>query len=203
MYQACHLVCMIQALRRALVLIAVVSGLAAPALAAPPSDGKDAFGIAIGSSVRKIEGAKQFKPGWYNVPAPPKPDARFKSVAVEAFGDTGVCVIQAVSPEFARDEGGARIRQAIDRLADDFSTVYGQPEKLDVCTGFGCAPDLWGEDLQTGSRRYGYRWATHNGGPSSVRDISVVAVAHSVTSFVFLVQFDSSDITKCRAAEVR
>jgi hypothetical protein len=194
---------MIQALRRALVLIALMSGLAAPALAAPPSDGKDAFGIAMGSSVRKVEGAKQFKPGWYDVPAPPKPDARFKSVAVEAFSDTGICVIQAVSPEFTRDEGGAKIRQAIDRLADDFSTLYGQPEKLDVCTGFGCAPDLWGEDLQTGSRRYGYRWATHGGAAGSVRDISVVAVAHSVTSFVFLVQFDSNELTRCRFNEER
>jgi hypothetical protein len=202
MYWACHVIGMVQACHRAAVL-ALLIGLAAavPALAAPPSDGKDAFGIPMGAPIRKVEGAKPFKPGWYAVASPPKPDPRFKNVAVEAFSDTGVCVVQAVSPEVQGDADGAKIRQAIDRLADDFSVRYGQPEKLDVCTGLACAPDLWGEDMQTGERRYGYRWSMHNGPPGSVREVSVVALAHTVSSFVFVVQFDSSQLTACHMEE--
>ncbi len=56
---------------------AAMALLAGPAFAAPPSDGKDAFGVPMGGSIRKVEGAKAFKPGWYNLPAPPRPDPRF------------------------------------------------------------------------------------------------------------------------------
>ncbi len=186
-----------------LLLGLVLAALAAPAvLAAPPSDGKDAFGVPMGAQVRKLEGAKAFKPGWFQLAAPPKPDPRFAKVAVEAFADTGVCVVQAVSPEITGDPSGARLRLAMDRLADDFSVVYGQPQKLDSCHGGACAPDLWGEDLQTGDRRYGYRWEMHDASDHAVREVSVVAVAHSVSSSVFLAQFDSGDLTRCRANEL-
>jgi len=188
---------------RRLLLGLVLAALAAPAaFAAPPSDGKDAFGVPMGAQVRKLEGVKAFKPGWYQLAAPPKPDPRFVKVAVEAFADTGVCVVQAVSPEITGDPSGARLRLAMDRLADDFSAVYGQPQKLDSCHGGACAPDLWGEDLQTGDRRYGYRWEMHDASDHAVREVSVVAVAHSVSSSVFLAQFDSGDLTRCRANEL-
>ena len=188
---------------RRLLLGLVLAALAAPAaFAAPPSDGKDAFGVPMGAQVRKLEGVKAFKPGWYQLAAPPKPDPRFVKVAVEAFADIGVCVVQAVSPEITGDPSGARLRLAMDRLADDFSAVYGQPQKLDSCHGGACAPDLWGEDLQTGDRRYGYRWEMHDASDHAVREVSVVAVAHSVSSSVFLAQFDSGDLTRCRANEL-
>jgi hypothetical protein len=87
----------------------------------------------------------------------------------------------------------------MDRLADDFSAAYGPPQKLDVCKGGPCALNLWGEDLQTGDRRYGYRWTLHDAGADAVREVSVVAVAHSVSSFVFLAQFDSGALSACNA----
>lgn len=188
-------------IRTAVLTIAAVLFAAAGAHAAPPSGGRDAFGVAMGAPIGEVPGAKAFKPGWYNVPAPPSPDPRFAKVAVQAFPQTGVCVVQAVSPEITGDPAGARVRQAIDRLANDFSDAYGQPQKLDVCSKSAvCAPDLWGEDLQTGDRRYGYRWEMHGAPANSVREVSVVAVAHSVSSFVFLVQFDSGALTRCNAA---
>ena len=183
-------------------IVILLAALAAPALAAPSSSGKDAFGVPMGGSVRKLEGARSFKPGWYQLAAPPKPDPRFDKVAVEAFSDTGVCVVQAISPEITGDPTGAKIRLAMDRLADDFSAVYGQPEKLDVCSGGACVPDLWGEDLQTGDRRYGYRWPLHDSKTHEVREVTVIAVAHSVSSYVFLAQFDSGDLTGCRTNEL-
>jgi hypothetical protein len=176
--------------------------LAAPALAAPPSSGKDAFGVAMGEKVSQLAGAKEFKPGWYQLPAAPKPDPRFSKIAVEAFGETGVCVVQAVGPEITADPTGAKLRLAIDRLADDFSMVYGAPQKLDSCSDAACAPDLWTQDLQTGDRHYGYRWALHDSPKGAVREVSVIAVAHSVSSAVYLAQFDSGDLTACRANEV-
>jgi hypothetical protein len=186
---------------RLIALAVVLTFAASAAQAAPPSDGKGAFGVAMGAQVRKL-GAREFRPGWYNLPAPPKPDPRFAKVAVEAFADTGVCVVQAVGPEIAGDPAGARIRLAIDRIADDFSMVYGAPQRLDSCKGSACAPDLWGEDLQTGDRRYGYRWEMHDAPAHGVREVSVIAVAHSVSSYVFLAQFDSGDLNGCRANEL-
>jgi hypothetical protein len=174
-----------------------------PALAAPPADSHAAFGVRMGSPVRTLVGAKPFKPGWYQLQAPPAPDPRFAQVAVEAFGDTGVCVIQGVSPEITGDPNGVRIRAAIDRLADDFSKLYGAPERLDSCSNAACAPELWGEDLQTGARRYGYRWALHDAPDNGVREVSVVAMPHSVSSFVFLAQFDSGALSTCRTAELQ
>ena len=173
--------------------------LAAPAQAAAADD-RLAFGIAMGAPVRQLSGAKAFKPGWYNVAAPPAPDPRFDKVAVEAFAQTGVCVVQGVSALVTQDANGAKVRRAVDRLADDFSTRYGQPLKLDSCTGLACAPDAWGEDVQTGDRRYGYRWDVR-GGP--IRQVSVVVLAHSVSSFVYLVQYDSAQLTDCRSEELR
>src|SRR4051812_5296140 len=85
---------------RSVLLAVLLLGLSASgARAAPPADGRAAFGIPMGAQVRALPGAKAFKPGWYQLDAPPKPDPRFAQVAVEAFGDTGVCVIQGVSPE--------------------------------------------------------------------------------------------------------
>jgi hypothetical protein len=185
------------------VLAALALGLSTPAWAAPPADSHAAFGVRIGSPVRALPGAKTFKPGWYQLAAPPAPDPRFVQVAVEAFGDTGVCVIQGVSPEIAGDPAGVRIRAAIDRLADDFSKVYGAPERLDSCSNAACAPELWGEDLQTGARRYGYRWALHDAPDNGVREVSVVAMSHSVSSYVFLAQFDSGALNSCRTAELQ
>jgi hypothetical protein len=186
------------------ILLALAVGLGAPpALAAPPADGHAAFGIPMGSPVGKLEGAKLFKPGWYQLGTPPKPDPRFAQVAVEAFGDTGICVVQAVSPEITGDATGVKIRTAIDRLVDDFSKVYGEPERLDNCSNAACAPELWGEDLQTGARRYGYRWALHDAPDNGVREVSVVAMPHSVSSSVFLAQFDSGDLSRCRTAELQ
>jgi hypothetical protein len=186
------------------VLAALVLSLSAPlAHAAPPADSRAAFGIRMGTPVRALPGAKPFKSGWYQLAAPPAPDPRFAQVAVEAFGDTGVCVIQGVSPEITGDPAGVRIRAAIDHLADDFSKVYGAPERLDACSNAACAPELWGEDLQTGARRYGYRWALHDAPDNGVREVSVVAMPHSVSSFVFLAQFDSGALTTCRTAELQ
>ena len=177
--------------------------LAALALTTPvhaaPADDRAAFGIAMGAPVRQLSGARPFKPGWYDVVAPPAPDPRFDRVAVEAFAGTGVCVVQGVSSLISRDADGARVRAAVDRLADDFSARYGQPLKLDACTGLTCAPDAWGEDVQTGDRRYGYRWDVR-GGP--IRQVSVVVLAHSVSSFVYLVQYDSAELTGCRTEEL-
>jgi hypothetical protein len=157
----------------------------------------------MGSPVRALEGAQPFKPGWYRLASPPKPDSRFTQVAVEAFGDTGVCVVQAVSPEVTGDPTGAKIRAAIDRLADDFSAVYGAPLRLDSCSDAACAPELWGEDLQAGARHYGYRWDLHDAPDNGVREVSVVALAHSVSSSVFLAQFDSGALSRCSAAELQ
>lgn len=186
-----------------LLLAVLALGTTARAWAAPPADSHAAFGVRMGSPVSALPGAANFKPGWYRLAAPPKPDPRFAQVAVEAFGDTGVCVIQAVSPEVTEDPSGAKIRAAIDRLADDFSQVYGAPQRLDSCSNAACAPELWGEDLQTGARRYGYRWEMHDAPDSGVREVSVVAMAHSVSSSVFLAQFDSGALSSCRTAELQ
>ena len=177
--------------------------LASPAPAAPPADSHAAFGVRMGSPVRALSGATEFKPGWYQLATPPQPDPRFAQVAVEAFGDTGVCVVQAVSPEVTADPTGVKIRAAIDRLADDFSKVYGAPQRLDSCADAACAPELWGEDLQAGARRYGYRWALHDAPDNGVREVSVVAMAHSVSSSVLLAQFDSGALTTCQTAELK
>jgi hypothetical protein len=185
-------------------MAAFALGLAAwRAQAAPPADGHAAFGVRMGAPVSALAGATEFKPGWYRLPAAPRPDPRFAQVAVEAFGDTGVCVVQAVSPEIAGDPAGVKIRAAIDRLADDFSRVYGAPLRLDTCSDSACAPELWDEDLQAGARRYGYRWEMHDAPDNGVREVSVVATAHSVSSSVYLVQFDSGALTTCRAAELQ
>jgi hypothetical protein len=200
----CHVRAMADPVRalRPILLAALVFGLSSPAvLAAPPSDGRAVFGIPMGSSVRKLPGAKAFKPGWYQLAAPPKPDPRFAQVAVEAFADTGICVVQAVSPEITGDPAGVKIRAAIDGLVDDFSKVYGAPQRLDSCSDAACAPELWGEDLQAGARRYGYRWELHDAPGAGVREVSVIAAPHSVSSYVYLVQFDSGALTSCQTAE--
>lgn len=173
------------------------------AAAAPPADGHAAFGVPMGSSLRTLPGAKAFKPGWYLLAAPPQPDPRFEQVAVEAFADTGVCVVQAVGPEVRDDPSGIKIRAVVDRLAEDFSKTYGPPRRLDSCSDAACAPELWGEDLQAGARRYGYRWEMHDAPTNGVREASVVVTPHSVSSYVFLVQFDSGALSACRTAELQ
>jgi hypothetical protein len=189
-------------LRLAVLAPAALGLQASAALAAPPADSHAAFGVRMGSPVSALGDAREFKPGWYQLAPPPQPDPRFAQVAVEAFGDTGVCAVQAVSPEITGDPSGVKIRAAIDRLADDFSKVYGAPQRLDSCSDSACAPELWGEDLQAGARRYGYRWALHDAPDNGVREVSVVAMAHSVSSSVFLTQFDSGALTACRMAEL-
>jgi hypothetical protein len=172
------------------------------AVPAAASAAEDPLGIAIGAPVSKIPGAKAFKPGWYRVAKPPAPDPQFAGVAVEAFGATGVCVIQAVSPLIRADPDGAKVRAAIEHLAQAYSATLGQPEKLDSCKSLICAPDLWGADMLTGDRRYGYRWQLRGGPLRRVREVSVVAVAHSVSSFTYMVEYQGDDLTRCTAQEL-
>ena len=180
---------------RGLVALAIAV-VALPARAAE----SDAFGVAMGAPAKSLHGAEEFKPGWYALAEPPRRDPRFDKVAVEAFPGAGVCAVQGVSATIRNDADGAKVRAAVDRLADDYSARYGQPLKLDSCTGLACAPDAWGEDVQTGDRRYGYRWDVR-GGP--IREVSVLVLAHSVSSFVYLVEFHSAAINGCRDEELR
>jgi hypothetical protein len=166
--------------------------------AASAADGP--FGIAMGSQAAQLDGARRFKPGWYTV-TPPRPDGQFRQVAVEAFRSTGVCVVQAASPTIADDADGAKVRAAIDRLAETYSATLGKPEKLDSCKSLICAPELWGEDLLAGDRRYGYRWQLRGGQIPKVREVSLVAVARSVSSFTYLVEYQSDALTACHANE--
>jgi hypothetical protein len=181
---------------RLITVLAIIGAVPAVAFAA-----EDPLGIPIGAPVSRIEGAKPFKPGWYRVAKPPAPDAQFAGVAVEAFGPTGVCVVQAVSPLIKADPDGAKVRLAIEHLAQTYSTTLGQPEKLDSCKSLICAPDLWGADMLTGDRRYGYRWQLRGGPLRRVREVSVVAVAHSVSSFTYMVEYQGDELTRCAAEE--
>ncbi len=171
---------------------------AAAAPTAPPA----LFGIALGAPVSAIPGARPFKPGWYAVP-PPRPEPGLVQAAVEAFPDTGVCVIQGVGPVIAADPDGAKARAAIDALADRLSERYGEPAKLDDCSSLVCKPEFWAVDLQTGERHYGYRWSLHDGRPHGVWDIALVAEARSARDLVYLVEADGQNLTGCRDAETQ
>jgi hypothetical protein len=172
------------------------------ALAVPARAADDPFGIPIGAPVSQIEGAKAFKPGWYRVARPPNPDPQFAAVAVEAFRPTGVCVVQAVSPLIKADPDGAKVRLAIEHLVQAYSATLGQPDKLDTCKSLICAPDLWSADMMTGDRRYGYRWRPRGGGAlRRVREVSVIAIAHSTSSFTYMVEYQGDDLTRCVAEE--
>jgi len=177
--------------------LAVLGAVPAAAFAA-----EDPFGIPIGAPVSQIQGARLFKPGWYRVANPPAPDPQFAGVAVEAFGPTGVCVVQAVSPLIKADPDGAKVRLAIEHLVQAYSTSLGQPEKLDTCKSLICAPDLWAADMLTGDRRYGYRWRPRGGPLRRVREVSVIAIAHSTTSFTYMVEYQGDALTKCTAEEI-
>jgi len=178
-------------------LLAVLIGVA---LAGQAHAAEGPFGIAMGAKVSALPGAKAFKPGWYEV-APPNPDRQFAKVAVEAFRATGVCVVQAVSPLIKDDGDGAKTRAAIDRLAALYAMDLGQPEKLNTCKSMICAPEFWTTDLLTGDRRYGYRWQLRGGPIPKVREVSVVAVAHSNASLTYLVEYQSDELTKCTSQE--
>jgi hypothetical protein len=168
--------------------------------AAGAPDPEAPFGLRMGQPV--AEGAQSFKPGWYSVPHPPRDEPDLVKAAVEAFPETGICVVQGVSAEIGDDADGARTRAAIDAVAQRLSATYGAPQKLDACSGFACAPEDWTQDLQTGDRRYGYRWSMHAAPAHGVREASVVAVAHAARRAAFLVQWDSGDLTGCRRAQL-
>jgi hypothetical protein len=169
--------------------------------AAAAVDPEAPFGIAMGAPASRIPGATLFKPGWYAVGRPPRPEPGFVKAAVEAFPETGVCVVQGVGPVIDHDPEGSRIRAAVDDVANRFSASFGQPEKVDSCDSLICAPEFWGQDMQTGDRRYGYRWTLHGQPAHGAREISIIAVAHSASAFVYLVQYDSEKLSACRAAE--
>jgi hypothetical protein len=162
---------------------------------------EDPFGIPIGAPVSRIEGARMFKPGWYHVARPPAPDPQFSAVAVEAFAPTGVCVVQAVSPLIKADPDGAKVRLAIERLVQAYSAALGQPDKLDTCKSLICAPELWSADMLTGDRRYGYRWRPRGGPLRRVREVSVIAIAHSTSSFTYMVEYQGDELTRCTSEE--
>jgi hypothetical protein len=181
--------------------ILALAVLAMACAANPASAAEDPFGIRMGAPIAQLLAAKAFKPGWYQV-APPNPDPQFSRVAVEAFRPTGVCVVQAVSPLIGADPEGAKVRAAVDHLAQTYSQSFGQPEKLDSCRSMLCAPEFWATDMLTGERHYGYRWRMHGGPIRRVREVSVVAVAHSATTFTYLVEYHSDDLTGCTAEEI-
>jgi hypothetical protein len=180
---------------------AVAIALALTFAAAPAFAAEDPFGIPMGTPIAQLPAARAFKPGWYQV-TPPNPDARFARVAVEAFRPTGVCVVQAVSPLIGADPEGTKVRAAIDRVAQAYSETLGQPEKLDSCNSMLCAPDLWAVDVLTGERHYGYRWRVRGGALRHVREVSVVVVAHSATTFTYLAEYQGDDLARCTAEEI-
>lgn len=160
------------------------------------------FGIVLGAPVASLPGARPFKPGWYAVP-PPHPEPGLERAAVEAFADTGICVIQGVGPVIAHDPEGVRTRAAIDALAWRMSELYGEPAKVDDCTSLVCKPEFWAIDLETGERRYGYRWPRRDSRPHGIWEISLVAQARNASDLVYLVEVDSQDLNGCRDAETQ
>jgi hypothetical protein len=159
------------------------------------------FGIALGAPLAAIPGARPFKPGWYRVDPPPRPEQGLERAAVEAFADTGVCVIQGAGPAIRDDPDGAKARAAIDALAARISQRYGPAAKADDCSSLVCAPAFWAIDVETGERHYAYRWSPHADAAPGVWEISVFAVARSATVPGYVVQYDSPDVTACRDAE--
>lgn len=171
------------------------------ALAAGAARAEDPFGIPIGGPASQLAGAKPFKPGWYQV-VPPQPDPQFEKFAVEAYRATGVCVVQGVSSLITGDPEGAKVRAAIDRLAQAYAATLGAPEKLDSCKSMVCAPEFWAVDMLTGERRYGYRWRLRGGPLKRVREVSVVALARNASSFTYLVEYQSDAVTACTTQEL-
>ena len=55
--------------------------------------------------------------------------------------------------------------------------------------------------MLTGDRRYGYRWRPRGGSLRRVREVSVIAIAHSTSSFTYMVEYQGDDLTKCVAEE--
>jgi hypothetical protein len=130
------------------------STLAAPAQPSAPQDGP--FGIAMGESIQNLGQVTQLQnPGWYIVVAPPRPNATFKRILVQAFPATGVCVIKGLGDTFINDEQGVLVRSVVDQTAEALKTKYGAYIENKHCVDeAGSCSEFWAQTLSRGGLTY-------------------------------------------------
>ena len=163
------------------------------------------FGFDMGQSIDEVAGASKLDtPGFYVVDSAPKAHPDFEAVVLEAYPDTGICMIRGIGRNIVGDGAGSAIRSKVDSLAKALETKYGEPEKGDVCIAnrIKCNPDFWMMTLDDNERMYGFRWSKQNEQMSSA-DIGLLGVqakAANIQDTYPLLEFQSSNTKTCEAA---
>lgn len=159
------------------------------------------FGYVMGQSIDRLGLEKMDRPGYYRTSTPPKPHDDFESVVIEAYPETGICLIRGVGKDIDGDGSGATVRGKVQELAEALATRYGEGKKLDNCSGgdVQCDSQFWMMTLEGGERYYGYEWMrqTEKMKTSDIGSIDVGARAGSISTSYALIEYNSSNKATC------
>lgn len=163
------------------------------------------FGFDMGQKIEEVVGAEKLdRPGFYSVSTPPKPHPDFELVALEAYPETGICMIRGVGRDILGDGAGASIRTKVDSLADALEGKYGEPKKVDFCRSnkIKCQSQFWMMTLDDNERVYGYSWESQNEAmkKSKIGFIGLLGEAANIQDSYPTLEFESSDEDACEAA---
>lgn len=163
------------------------------------------FGFEMGQPIDEVAGAEELDvPGLYRVESPPKPHSDFEVTVLEAYPNTGICMIRGVGRTILGDGAGAAIRSKVDDLASALETKYGQPAKQDICVAgsIKCRSNFWMMTLDDNERRYGYEWSNQNETMKSagIGKIGVGAMAANIQDTWPVLEFQSADTKACEVA---
>jgi hypothetical protein len=100
------------------------------------------------------------KSTFFEITSPPKPQADFPSVIVQAAPAVGVCWIKGLGNTFQSDDFGMSARSHVDAIESVLETKYGKPEPIDflMSGSLWTEPRYWLMGLKQGDRHYGYHW---------------------------------------------
>jgi len=130
------------------------------------------------------------------------PDSRMAGYAVQAFPDTGICWIDAMSRPEDADLMGQSIRATTDRFAAELALRYGRPQELvdSMQSGVTVPEDaLWLETLIREEREYYHHWTSvpAEAQARGIREIYVSAAGREDGSTVVHIEYFLANHDAC------
>jgi hypothetical protein len=156
----------------------------------------------MGEPLSELGPVRLAAPGRYQVLRPSRPNAVLTQVYVNLYPSTGVCQIDASSPDIIGDERGVQLRQMVDGIAETLKSKYGPYKKTDTCsTSTSECAEFWTEKLNEGVQEYDYDWDFGTSPRADkTNEIKLSAQAsNSIKSYPVLTYFNA-DEAACDAA---
>ena len=166
----------------------------------PATLSAQAFGVDMGASLSKFEGAEDIGNGNYVISVP-RPHSEFESYVVVLSEATGVCMVRGIGKNHNNDRTGANVRRAFKTLETALNSRYGAGDHVNWLQprALWDGAHEWVMSIRQNERVFGTGWTTEGGAelPEEFLAINMQVRALSSDSSYIVLQYRFSNFDEC------